>query len=42
VKAHIESDAPKAAIDELVAHAQIWSPVANTMTKPVALTVENV
>lgn len=42
VKARVESDAPKAEIDALVAHAQMWSPVANTMTKPVALTVENV
>ena len=42
VKVHLDADAPKADLDALVAHAQHWSPVANTMTKPVALTVENV
>ena len=41
VTAHVEGDAPKAELDALVAHAQIWSPVANTLTKPVALSVVN-
>lgn len=42
VKVHLDADAPKEALDELVAHAGTWSPVANTMTKPVALSIDNV
>ena len=39
-KVHLDADAPKAELDALIAHATIWSPVANTFTKPVALNVE--
>jgi organic hydroperoxide reductase OsmC/OhrA len=38
-KVHIEGDADRAALDELVAHANVWSPVANTVRNPVPLTV---
>jgi len=40
VKAIVEGDAPKETLDEIVAHANAWSPVANTMRLPVNLTVE--
>jgi len=40
VKVDLVADAPQAELDALVAHAKIWSPVANTFTKPVALSVE--
>jgi uncharacterized OsmC-like protein len=40
VKVDLQADAPQAELDALIAHAKIWSPVANTFTKPVALTVE--
>ena len=40
VKVHLDADAPKADLDALIAHAAVWSPVANTFTKPVALAVE--
>jgi len=39
VKVNLEADAPQAELDELIAHATKWSPVANTFTKPVALNV---
>ncbi len=39
VKVNLDADAPKEEIDSLIAHAAVWSPVANTFTKPVALTV---
>jgi uncharacterized OsmC-like protein len=39
VKVHLETDAPKAETDDLIAHATKWSPVANTFTKPVVLDV---
>jgi uncharacterized OsmC-like protein len=39
VTVHFDADAPRATLDALVAHATRWSPVANTYTKPVALTV---
>jgi uncharacterized OsmC-like protein len=42
VKVDLQADAPQAELDALVAHAKVWSPVANTFTKPVALTVETV
>ena len=38
-KVTFEADRPRAELDELVAHAQKWSPVANTMTRPVNLKV---
>lgn len=40
VKVHLDADAPQAELDQLIAHAATWSPVANTFTKPVALSVE--
>jgi len=40
VKVDLVADAPQEELDALVAHAKIWSPVANTFTKPVALSVE--
>ena len=42
VNVRFDADAPKETLDALVAHATLWSPVANTYTKPVALTVERV
>lgn len=42
VSVHFDADAPKETLDALVAHAVRWSPVANTYTKPVTLTVERV
>jgi len=38
-KVHLEADAPREDLDALIAHAAVWSPVANTFTKPVALDV---
>lgn len=40
VQVHMDADAPQETIDELIAHAAKWSPVANTFTKPVALDVK--
>ncbi len=39
VKVDLEADAPKAELDDLIAHATKWSPVANTFMKPVAVSV---
>ena len=39
IKVNLESDASDADRDALIAHATVWSPVANTFTKPVALDV---
>jgi uncharacterized OsmC-like protein len=36
----LEADAPPETLDALVAYATAWSPVANTISNPVALTVE--
>ena len=41
-KVNLEADAPQADLDALIAHAAVWSPVANTFTKPVALDVKAV
>ncbi len=41
-KVDLKADAPKAELDALVAHAKMWSPVANTFMKPVAVAVETV
>ena len=38
-KVHLDADAPKETLDALIAHAAVWSPVANTFTKPVRLDV---
>ena len=39
VKVHFDADAPQATLDDIIARATAWSPVGNTITKPVALTV---
>ena len=38
-KVHIEGDASQEALRDLVAHANAWSPVANTVRNPVPLSV---
>jgi len=38
-KVVFEADRPRAELEALVAHARNWSPVANTMTRPVNLEV---
>jgi uncharacterized OsmC-like protein len=39
VKVHLEGDASEAELNQLVAHSNVWSPVANTMRNPVTLSV---
>ena len=39
-KVHLDADAPKPELDALIAHAKIWSPVANTFANPVKLDVD--
>jgi uncharacterized OsmC-like protein len=39
VKVNLEADRPRAELEQLVAHAKAWSPVANTLTRPVNLEV---
>jgi hypothetical protein len=39
VKVKLEADRPRAELEQLVAHAKGWSPVANTHTRPVTLEV---
>src|ERR1700750_468075 len=38
-KVTFEADRPRAELDALIAHARVWSPVANTFTRPVNLEV---
>ena len=38
-KVHVEGDASREELDDLVAHANLWSPVANTVRNPVPLSV---
>jgi uncharacterized OsmC-like protein len=38
-KVHIEGDASREALRDLVAHANAWSPVANTVRNPIPLAV---
>jgi uncharacterized OsmC-like protein len=38
-KVTFEADRPREELEALVAHAKVWSPVANTMTRPVNLEV---
>lgn len=38
-KVSFEADRPREELDALIAHAKLWSPVANTMTRPVNLEV---
>lgn len=40
VNVTLDADAPREKLDALIAHATKWSPVANTIAKPVALQVE--
>jgi uncharacterized OsmC-like protein len=37
--AHVEGDAPREELEKLVAHANRWSPVANTLRLPVSVDV---
>ena len=39
IEVHIEADVPRAALEALVDHAVLWSPVANTLHDPVTLDV---
>jgi uncharacterized OsmC-like protein len=39
VSVEFDADAPKETLDALIAHARKWSPVANTIAKPVALSL---
>jgi uncharacterized OsmC-like protein len=39
VKVDLEGDASREALDDLVAHSNVWSPVANTLRNPVNLNV---
>lgn len=41
VKIDAEGDAPKEAIDDIIAHSNVWSPVANTLRNNVNLVVES-
>ncbi|MFN3867514.1 MAG: OsmC family protein [Hyphomicrobiaceae bacterium] len=38
-KVTFEADRPREELEALIAHAKVWSPVANTMTRPVNLAV---
>lgn len=40
VKIDAEGDATKAEIDDIIAHSNVWSPVANTLRNNVELTVD--
>lgn len=40
VKISADGDAPKSIIDEIIAHSNVWSPVANTLRRNVNLLVE--
>ncbi len=39
VKVNIEGDAPREVLDEIVRHANHYSPVANTLRNPIAFTI---
>ena len=39
VKVVVEGDAPREVLDEIVAHANFYSPVANSMRNPIAMSV---
>jgi uncharacterized OsmC-like protein len=39
-KVTFEADRPRDELEALIAHAKVWSPVANTFTRPVKLDVE--
>ena len=38
-KVTFEADRPRAELEELIAHARLWSPVANTFSRPVNVEV---
>src|ERR1700726_2915768 len=38
-KVNFEADRPREELEALIAHAKVWSPVANTFTRPVKLDV---
>jgi uncharacterized OsmC-like protein len=40
VRARVEGDAPRDRLDALIAHADRWSPVANTLRLPVPVSVK--
>ena len=40
VKIDLEGDAPKETLDKIIDHSNVWSPVANTLRRPVNLVVE--
>lgn len=39
-KVQLEAEAPRETLAEIVAHSKVWSPVANTYTRPVNLEVD--
>lgn len=39
VKIHVEADASREELEDLVAHSNVWSPVANTLRNPVNVDV---
>jgi organic hydroperoxide reductase OsmC/OhrA len=39
VKVNIEGDADRAALDDIVKHANMYSPVANSMRNPIAFDI---
>ena len=39
VKVEIEGDAPREVLDEIVQHANMYSPVANSMRNPIAFSI---
>ena len=39
VRVHLDADAPDDALNALVKHAMLWSPVANTLHAPIHLDV---
>ena len=40
VKVEIEGDAPREVLDEIVQHANLYSPVANSMRNPIAFAID--
>ena len=40
VKVLIEGDAPREVLEEIVKHANVYSPVANTMRNPVPFAID--
>ena len=39
IRVHMDADAPEPALQALIKHAMIWSPVANTLHAPIHLDV---